>query len=426
MRVLVVGSGAREHALAWKLAQSPQVESLFVAPGNAGTAKIATNIPIPATDIEALVQAAHHHRIHLTVVGPELPLAQGIVDRFRQEGLAIFGPTRAAAQIEASKAFAKQLMQRWGIPTAPAQVFTDYQSAIDYVKRQPLPVVVKADGLAAGKGVTVCATFADALDAISRAMRERVFGPAGERILIEHCLVGREVSVFTFTDGQHVSPLVAACDYKRLLDGDQGPNTGGMGSYSPPEFWTPAMAETVRQRILEPVVHALAAEGRPYQGVLYAGLMVTADGPMVLEFNCRLGDPEAQVILPRLQGDLLDILLAVVRTEMHGQKWAWSPDACVGVVAASRGYPGDYSKGYPIRGLEAAEKEALVFHAGTRLILAEGKPTVVTDGGRVLTVAALGPTLAQAREKAYHALAHIHFEGITYRRDIAALPKGGN
>lgn len=426
MRILVVGSGAREHALAWKLHQSPQVEALFVAPGNAGTALLATNLPIPPTDLDTLAYAARQHRIDLTIVGPEMPLALGIVDRFRQEGLTIFGPTRAAAHIEASKVFAKNLMERWRIPTAPAQAFDNYHEAINYVKSHSLPLVVKADGLAAGKGVTVCHTREEAEQAIYRAMREKVFGAAGERILIETCLTGREVSVFAFTDGQNLSPLVAACDYKRLLEGNQGPNTGGMGSYSPPEFWTPSLAHTVRQRIMEPVIHALAQEGRPYQGVLYAGLMLTSEGPQVLEFNCRLGDPEAQVILPRLKGDLVDTLLAVIHGRIDHSPLEWSAEWCVGVVAASRGYPSDYSKGFPITGLEEAQKEALLFHAGTRLLhdSVKGKQ-VVTDGGRVLTVVGLGPTLAQARSRAYSALAHIHFEGMVYRRDIAFLPAEG-
>ncbi|GBD11533.1 Phosphoribosylamine--glycine ligase [bacterium HR23] len=423
MRILVIGSGAREHALAWKLVQSPRVDALFVAPGNAGTARIATNLPIPPTDLDALAQAVQRLAIDLTVVGPELPLALGIVDRFRQEGLKVFGPTRSAAQIEASKVFAKGLMERWGIPTAPARAFADVQEALRYVQSHPLPLVVKADGLAGGKGVTVCHTRQEAEQAVRRAMQEKAFGPAGERILVETCLVGREVSVFTFTDGKNLSPLVSACDYKRLLEGDLGPNTGGMGSYSPPEFWTPALADTVRRRIMEPVVQALASEGRPYQGVLYAGLMLSADGPYVLEFNCRLGDPEAQVLLPRLEGDLVEVLLTVVEGQAQHLPTLWSELRCVGVVLASQGYPGDYKKGFPISGIEEAEKGAVVFHAGTRLLVDDrtGKPQVVTDGGRVLTVVGQGPTLAQARQRAYSALAHIHFEGMVYRKDIALV-----
>jgi phosphoribosylamine--glycine ligase len=423
MRLLVVGSGGREHALAWKLGQSPFVEAVFVAPGNAGTP---LTIPVAPTDIEGLVQAARRYHIDVTVVGPELPLALGIVDRFQKEGLAIFGPTRAAASLEASKAFAKGLMQRWGIPTAPARVFDDYGEAMEYVRSHPLPLVVKADGLAAGKGTTVCYTRQEAMEAVDRAMRQKAFGPAGERILVEEYLSGREVSVFAFTDGRSVSPLIAACDYKRLGEGDQGPNTGGMGSYSPPTFWTPSLEEHVRRRIIEPVIAAMAQEGRPYQGVLYAGLMVTPEGPFVLEFNCRLGDPEAQVLLPRLRTDLEEVVMAVLHGGIERVPLLWREEACVGVVAASRGYPGEYAKGFPISGLEEAAEEALVFHAGTRLLTTpEGKGQVVTDGGRVLTVAALGPTLSQARRQAYAALSHIRFEGMVYRRDIAAVQEEG-
>jgi len=420
MRVLVVGGGAREHAIAWKLAQSPRVEQVFIAPGNAGTAQLGTNLPIPATDIERLAEQALLLRIDLTVVGPEEPLALGLVDRFRQLGLLAFGPTREASRIEASKAFAKEVMEKEGIPTARAEVFDQYEPARRYVEKAPLPLVVKADGLAGGKGAVVCRTREEALQALERMMVQKEFGPAGERVLVEECLEGREVSVFVFTDGERVSPLVSACDYKRLLDGDRGPNTGGMGAYSPPEFWDANLAQEVRRRILEPVLRGLARRGTPFQGVLYAGLMLTSVGPKVLEFNCRLGDPEAQVILPRLTSDLLEAVLGVVEGRLERVALEWGEEASVGVVVASRGYPGPYPKGLPIRGLDALDPDVLVFHAGTAL--QDGQ--VVTAGGRVLTVVALGETMARARQRVYANLPRLHFDGMHYRRDIALRAVG--
>lgn len=415
MRILVVGGGAREHALAWKLAQSPRVDRLFIAPGNAGTAQVGTNLPIPATDVERLAEQALLHRIDLTVVGPEEPLARGLVDRFRRLGLLAFGPTQTAARIEASKAFAKEVMWAEGVPTARAEVFDQYEPARSYVEKAPLPLVVKADGLAGGKGSVVCTTREEALAALERMMVRKEFGEAGERVLVEECLEGREVSVFAFTDGERVSPLVAACDYKRLLDGDGGPNTGGMGAYSPPGFWRPELAQEVRLRILEPTLRGLARRGSPFTGVLYAGLMLTAEGPKVLEFNCRLGDPEAQVILPRLASDLVEALVQVAEGRLEQAPLEWSEDACVGVVLASPGYPGPTPKGLPIRGLDALDPEVLVFHGGTAW--EEGQ--VVTAGGRVLTLVALGQTLAQARRRVYANVPRLHFEGMHYRRDIA-------
>ncbi len=419
LNVLVVGSGAREHALAWKLRQSPKVGQLLVAPGNAGTASIAQNLPIPTTDIPALAQAVRSYSIDLTVVGPEAPLAAGIVDRFRELGLPVFGPTRAAARIEWSKAFAKELMQKYGIPTARSETFDQLGEALEYLEGHPLPVVVKADGLAAGKGVVVARSPQEAEGAVRDCMEARVFGPAGDKVVIEEYLEGREVSVFAFTDGQLLSPLVAACDYKRVLDKDQGPNTGGMGAYSPPEFWTPELAECVRREIMEPAVKALAQEGSPYQGVLYGGLILTPEGPKVLEFNARLGDPEAQVVLPRLKTDLIDVILAVIEGRLSEQLVEWANEACVGVVLASPGYPGKYPIGLPIQGLDQVPQDCLVFHAGTRLAAEAGDSRVVTDGGRVLTVVAAGPTMAQARERAYAGVQAIRFQGAHYRRDIA-------
>ncbi|MBI2165983.1 MAG: phosphoribosylamine--glycine ligase [Chloroflexi bacterium] len=423
MNVLVVGAGAREHAIAWKLRQSSRLGRLYMAPGNAGTASVAINLPLAATDVEGLMKAALSHSIDLTVVGPEQPLALGIVDRFRQEGLAIAGPTAAAARIESSKVFAKGLMEKHGIPTAKARVFSAYQEARSYVNSHGLPLVVKADGLAAGKGVFVCHTRDDAIRALERCMVQRDFGSSGDRVLVEECLVGREVSVFAFTDGKALSPLVAACDYKRLLDGDRGPNTGGMGSYSPPEFWTPELAEEVRHTIMEPTVAALAQEGCPFTGVLYAGLMLTEEGPRVLEFNCRLGDPEAQVVLPRFGSDLLEVFLALAEGRLTPTETQWKDEACVGVVVASQGYPDEYRRGLPVHGLDELAPDVILFHAGTRLDAAQGAglDSVLTDGGRVLTVAAVGRDLSEARRKVYQNIGHIRFQGAIYRKDIAQV-----
>ncbi len=418
MNVLVVGSGAREHAIAWKLKQSPKVSALYVAPGNAGTASLATNLPIDATDIPGLVSAARQNHIDLTFVGPEIPLAQGIVDQFTREKLPIFGPSQAAAQIEASKAFAKEFMRRHGIPCARSTTFDSFDEAKRFLQRQDMPVVVKADGLAAGKGVTVAHTRAEALAAIEACMVERAFGESGNKVVLEEFLEGQEVSVFAFTDGANLSPLVAACDYKRVGDGDQGPNTGGMGSYSPPEFWNPAMAEEAEARIFRPTVLGLAEEGRPYRGVLYGGLMLTRQGLKVIEFNARLGDPETQVILPRLQTDLMDIVQAVLEGDVTKAQVRWGRDACVGIVMASGGYPGHYATGFPIQGLDGVGDEALVFHGGTKV--SDSKAT--TSGGRVLTVVGRASNIAQARENAYASAERIHFEGAFYRRDIALRP----
>ena len=422
MNVLVVGSGAREHAIAWKLSQSPQVGALFMAPGNAGTVALGTNLPTGAADIDGLAPAARQHAIDLTVVGPEVPLAEGIVDRFQKEGLSIFGPTRAAAQIEASKGFAKEFMQRHGIPCAEGMAFDSYAEAHRFLQHRDGPVVVKADGLAAGKGVTVAWTRAEAEAALDASMNRMVFGNAGATVVVEEFLDGREVSVFAFTDGHHLSPLVAACDYKRVGDGDQGPNTGGMGSYSPPEFWDAQLAGEADTLVFRPAVSGLAEEGRTYQGVLYGGLVLTRDGLRVLEFNARLGDPETQVVLPLLETDLLEIAQATVRGDLTETRIRWSSQACVGVVMASEGYPGEYATGFPITGLDdvPTDGEAMVFHAGTEM--AEGGAT--TSGGRVLTVVGRAPTLAEARERAYAAVGRIRFQGAYYRRDIALRPAG--
>ncbi len=417
MKVLVVGNGAREHAIAWKLAQSPRVDDLIVAPGNAGTAQLARNAPVSAADLEGLRKLAHSERVDFTIVGPEAPLAAGIVDLFQQSGLPIFGPTKGAARIESSKSFAKELMIHANVPTGFAKTFSRFGEALTYIEQFAPPIVIKADGLAAGKGVVVAETMNDAIDALRQQMEEKTLGHAGDRVLIEEYLEGQEISVFAFVDGERVSPMVAACDYKRIGDGDTGPNTGGMGSYSPPAVWTAGLQDSVRNRIVEPVVKALAEAGAPYKGVLYAGLMLTKDGPKVIEFNCRLGDPETQVILPRLKSDLAEIMLRTAQGDLKGVSIEWDARACVGVALASGGYPGSYKTGYPISGLDSLDADAIAFHAGTKAT--EG--VVVTDGGRVLTISALGQTLDEARRKAYANVQRIRFQGATFRKDIALV-----
>jgi len=357
------------------------------------------------------------------VVGPEAPLANGIVDAFSKEGLPIFGPNQNAAQVEASKVFAKQLMQKYNIPCARSASFSDYAQAKEYVKKQAPPVVIKADGLAAGKGVVVAESTGQALDALASFMESKTLGGAGAQIVVEEHLSGKEMSAFAFTDGTAVVPMVPACDYKRIFDGDRGPNTGGMGSYSPPHFLNSQLELSVRETIMEPAVKALRQENRPYKGVLYGGLMITNNGPKVLEFNVRFGDPETQVVLPRLKSDLLDIIVAVVDNKLDQVRVRWSEEACVGVVMASAGYPGNYETGLPISGLNEVDGAVMVFHAGTR----EGSTPggVVTSGGRVLTVVATGKDLKEAREKVYNNIARIHFEGCQYRRDIAEIKEKG-
>jgi len=407
--------------LVWKLAQSPKVKEIYVAPGNAGTIKVADNLDISPTDIESLAKVAQEKRIDLVVVGPETPLAAGIVDHFQGTGISIFGPTKAATQIESSKVFAKELMQKYKIPCARSVSFSTYTQAKKYIQRQQPPLVVKADGLAAGKGVTVAESIPQALEALSNIMETKAFGAAGDRVVIEERLSGREMSAFAFTDGTTVVPMVAARDYKPVFDGDHGPNTGGMGSYSPPHFYKPPLAKKVRETIMEPAVKAMYKEKRTYKGVLYGGLMITTEGPKVLEFNARFGDPENQVTLPLLKTDLVDILLAVINGNLNQINVEWSEDACVGVVMTSAGYPGKYKTGFPITGLDNLDKNILVFHAGTKMGSEPGQ--VLTNGGRVLTIVAMGKTIGEAREKVYLNLPRIHFEGCHYRRDIAEIRK---
>ncbi len=416
LKVLVIGNGAREHALVWKLSRSPKVAEIYAAPGNAGIATIATVLNIKPTDIPALAAAAQERKINLTVVGPEVPLAQGIVDTFESRGLRIFGPSKAAAQIETSKVFSKELMHKYGIPCAKSKSFTSYEKAKDYVNKQHCPIVLKADGLAAGKGVIIANTTDEALTGLSDIMEKRAFGDAGSSVVIEEFLDGKEVSLLAFTDGTTVVPMVPACDYKRVGDGDAGLNTGGMGSYSPPGFFGAEMVKKVKKTILEPTVKAMAKEGCSYKGVLYAGLMVTARGPKVMEFNCRLGDPETQAMLPRLETDLADIMSAVIEERLSEIDIKWSDDACVGVIIASGGYPGKYETGLPITGLGSVGPDIMVFHAGTRF----SNGVICTDGGRVLTVTALGRNIAEARDKVYRNISRISFKGCHYRRDIGA------
>ena len=412
MKILIVGSGGREHALAWKLAQSPLVEEIFIAPGNAGTGLIGTNVPIAVEDVAGLVAFAREKGIGLTAVGPEIPLALGLVDAFQAAGLTVFGPTQAAAQLETSKAFAKAFMQEVGIPTAVSATFTNYQQAANYLPDGP--VVVKASGLAAGKGVIVCDNRAEAEAALRQIMLDREFGPAGDEVIIEERLSGPEVSLLAFCDGQTAVPLPPARDHKRAYDGDLGPNTGGMGVYAPPPDVDAALVDHIMRTVIQPAVDGMARRGAPYVGVLYAGIMLTAVGPKVLEFNCRFGDPETQALLPLLDGDLAEILLACAAGRLTPEMVRVHSGACATVVMAAPGYPGTYPKGLPITGLEAVPEEVVVFHAGTHH--ADGQ--IVTSGGRVLCVSALGADLATAVSRAYAGVAAIHFDGAHYRTDI--------
>ncbi len=418
MRVLIIGQGGREHALAWKIAQSKKVKETLVAPGNGGTAALGRNLKVAATDIPGLVKAARREKVGLVVVGPEVPLAAGVVDAFEKVRIPVFGPSRLAAQIESSKVFARNILEKYGIPCARGAVFSSLNDARRAIAECALPVVVKVDGLAAGKGVTVAQTREEALAALSEAMEKHVFGTAGDRVILEECLVGREVSLLSFCDGKTVVPMAPACDYKRAQDGDRGPNTGGMGSFSPPSFFDKALLDTAVKTVLEPAADALAEEGCLFKGVLYAGLMITRDGPKVLEFNARFGDPETQVILPRLETDLVDIMLAVIEGKLDRTNVRWSPEPCVGVVVASEGYPGKYQTGYPITGLDKLSPQVNVFHAGTKLDEKSGQ--LLTDGGRVLTVAARGRTMAEARATVYGELPKLSFDGCYWRKDIAA------
>jgi len=418
VKVLIIGSGGREHALAWKIAQSPKVTQLFCAPGNAGIAGVAECVNIPADEVQALLKFARREKIGLTVVGPEAPLVAGIADRFEANGLPIFGPSQRAAELEGSKVFAKHILRKHAIPTARYDVFETVDAAEEHLRKAPLPLVVKADGLAAGKGVIICQTRKEAMDAISLMMKERVFGNAGNRVVVEECLFGEEASILALTDGRAIVPLPSSQDHKRIFDHDEGPNTGGMGAYSPAPVITAEQYARIEREILIPIVHAMNAEDRRYKGVIYAGVMMTDDGPRVLEFNVRFGDPETQPILARLRGDLVPVLAAIAQGNLQDADLDWDPRPAVCVVMASGGYPGHYEKGKVIHGLDAAGAlpDVTVFHAGTEL--RDGK--VVTAGGRVLGVTALGDDIRGAIARAYEAVKRIRFEGAHYRTDIGA------
>ncbi len=417
MKVLVVGGGGREHAIVWKLSQSRHVEKIFCAPGNAGIASLAECIDTKPTDFDALLDFVKHEWVDLTVVGPEEPLARGIADAFQKEGRRIVAPSAGAAQLESSKAFCKDFMRRWGIPTAEYRTFSSNTQAEDYVRMKGTPIVVKADGLAAGKGVIVCNTYDEAKEALSLIMKDRAFGPAGDRVVVEACLEGEEASFMAFVDGKTMLPMVSSQDHKRVFDGDKGLNTGGMGAYSPAPVVTPEMEEKIMRRIMLPTLKGLRRDGIKYKGVLYAGLMIKDGEPKVLEFNCRLGDPETQPILQRLDTDFADVCMAITDERLADIDLRWKPQASVCVVMASGGYPGSYEKGKPIKGLEEAAKvpDTVVFHAGT----AFSGDEVVTAGGRVLGVTALGKDIREAKLRAYEAVEKISFENAHYRHDIA-------
>jgi phosphoribosylamine--glycine ligase len=417
VNILVIGGGGREHALVWKLKQSPEVDTVFCVPGNGGIAKDAEIVNLDQSDYLGLAAFAKNNAIGLTVVGPEAPLVGGIADVFTEQGLKVFGPAAAAARLEGSKSFAKQLMNKYGIPTGKAEFFSDYDKAAAYLETLKPPYVVKADGLAAGKGVIISADIDQARAAVNACLVEGRFGAAGNKVLIEECLEGPELSVLAFSDGKQVLPMVPAQDYKRAFENDEGLNTGGMGSYSPVPIVTAELYDRIVSTVLEPTVNGLTSEGIEFRGVIYAGLMITEDGPKVLEYNTRFGDPETQAILPRLQSDLLEPMSAVAGGDLAGVELKWTKDVCVTVVLASGGYPGDYATGLPISGLDEAGAipGVTVFHAGTKLI--DGR--VVTAGGRVLNISALGSDFPDARAKAYAAIDKIHFDGMHYRNDIA-------
>ena len=415
INILIVGSGAREHALTWKALQSPLTDTVFCAPGNAATGAIAINTGLQATDVEGIVRFVKEREVGLTVLGPEVAVAAGLADRLSTAGRLVFGPTRAAGRIESSKVFAKSLMNRAGVPTPAYRVFDNPASAKDFVRGERRAFVVKADGLAKGKGTLVARDAEDTLECIDMLMLRRTVGAAADRIVVEEKIEGREVSLLALVDGERILPLAPACDYKRALDGDKGPNTGGMGGYSPVSFFGPEAVERAVASVLLPIVQGLRDEGTPYRGCLYAGLMVGPQDIQALEFNARIDDPEAQVDLPRLETDLITLLEATAGGDLAGLSASWTTRSSVGVVLASRGYPGTFTTGYPIEGLGTIERDVVVFHAG-----ASADPSgYVTAGGRVLTLVALGDSMAEARDRAYRNVDRVRFQGMTYRRDLA-------
>ncbi|MBI4336039.1 MAG: phosphoribosylamine--glycine ligase [Candidatus Omnitrophica bacterium] len=419
MRVLVIGSGGREHALVWKLAQSPKVKKIYCAPGNGGISKQAELVDIKAEDIEGLLAFSKEKGIDLVVVGPERPLALGIVDRFQAEGIRTFGPTKELAKMESSKAFSKELMKKFGVPTADFKIFKDAEEAKAYIRTKGAPIVVKADGLAFGKGVIVARDKEEALGAVSNIMDFKLFGSSGDAVIIEECLEGEEASILVISDGKDYVCLASSQDHKRIFDGDKGPNTGGMGAYSPAPIVTDEMFDQIKREIITPVIKGLADENKLYKGVLYAGLMITKDGPRVLEFNVRFGDPETQAILPRMKTDLVDVIEASIDGSLGTfGELRWRDEACVCVVMAAGGYPGDYKKGLAIQGIGDAEglKDTVVFHAGSKA--RDGN--FMTDGGRVLGITALGADIEDAINRTYQAVSKISFEGAYYRKDIGA------
>lgn len=428
MKVLIVGGGGREHAIAWKLAQSPRVEKLFCAPGNAGIAQEAECVPIPAEDVDGLCRFAEEKKVDMAVIGPEVPLAMGIVDRMEQAGIRTFGPNKKCAQLEASKAFTKAFLARHHIPTARYKEFTDAAELKKAVGMYGYPMVLKADGLASGKGVIIAENEAEALKGIEELMGDRVFGAAGDKVVVEEYLTGIEASMLCFVDEHSIVPMESAQDYKRIFDGDKGPNTGGMGSYSPSLIFTPKLEEEIRERILLPTLAGFQADGLDFRGVLFIGLMITSEGPKVIEFNNRFGDPETQSVLARLDSDLCDIFEAVIDNRLSDIEIRWSDKRAVSVVLASAGYPASSDKGRVISGLSDADADVIVFHAGTAFAgqpeSAQDKPPVVTNGGRVLAVTALGDTHDEAREKAFRNVERISFEGMQYRRDIGLILHG--
>lgn len=416
MKVLVIGGGGREHALVWKISQSPKVGKIYCAPGNAGIADMSEIVDISASDVDGLASFAEREGIDLTVVGPEVPLTMGIVDLFEKKGLKIFGPSKAASEMEGSKAFSKTIMKKYNVPTAAYETFTSQDEAFAYIDKLGAPIVIKADGLAAGKGVTVAGTVEEAKDAVRDMMEEKSFGSAGEMVVIEEFMKGEEASYLVFSDGENIVPLSTTQDHKAVFDGDKGPNTGGMGAYSPAPVVTAEIEKEVLEKIIRPTIDGMAAEGKPYKGILYAGLMITDEGPKTVEFNCRFGDPECQPILMRMKSDIIPVIEAAIEGRLDSVEIEWEERATIAVVMAAGGYPGSYEKGKVITGLETLkdEKDLFVFHAGTSL--KDGQ--VVTNGGRVLAVTALGEGVEEAIGRAYEAVKKISWDGAYFRTDI--------